>query len=158
MTTNTMAVTSPSCSGISRCSACTPTPHAMSASDVRIHARKVRSLARLNRGSGSDPWWYTLRGKRLRATPGFRGELEARVDGTTRRARVFPHRLSAWDRPGCPHPAGTVDPGRPRADQQQAPHVDRGRVQLCQRGAVQRLRVPADVPAHHHHGVRVTLG
>jgi hypothetical protein len=40
---------------IGRLTASRATPAANRASEVRIQARKVRSLARLNRGSGSVP-------------------------------------------------------------------------------------------------------
>ena len=40
------------------------TPAARKPSPVRIQARKVRSLAKVNRGSGSEPAAYTRRGQR----------------------------------------------------------------------------------------------
>jgi hypothetical protein len=45
-------------------SASRATPPAVSASAVRIHAKNVRSLASVNRGSGSLPSPHTQRGKR----------------------------------------------------------------------------------------------
>ena len=52
-----------------RSSACSATPPANIASAVRTHARNVRSLARVKRGSGSSPASYTQRGCRRRHTP-----------------------------------------------------------------------------------------
>ena len=44
---------------------------------MRIQARKVRSLAKVKRGSGSEPMAYTLRGQRSRG--GFGSNALTRV-------------------------------------------------------------------------------
>ncbi|GAB3906118.1 hypothetical protein GCM10029964_102390 [Kibdelosporangium lantanae] len=46
-----------------------PDTPAINASEVRSHARNVRSLASENRGSGSVPVSYTLRGQRVTGRP-----------------------------------------------------------------------------------------
>ena len=59
-------------------SACSATPPASMASDVRTQARKVRSLARVKRGSGSSPSSYTQRGCRVVTPPSCRSGSSAR--------------------------------------------------------------------------------